>query len=113
MDCDVILAMAERVVDKGMFWPGNTVCGGVLTNGCSVNLLLEDCASISALVIRPPGPVPLILFKSIPCSRASFSATGLILIFSDTLSHAHHYLPLTSNIFSLQLYIMSLEKIPL
>ena len=71
-------------MERGIFSPGKKVCGGDLTKGCSIIGLLETCASISDLVIRPPGPVPLILLKSKPCSIASFSATGLILIFSDS-----------------------------
>ena len=33
---EVIRAIAERVVERGIFSPGKTVCGGVLAKGCSI-----------------------------------------------------------------------------
>ncbi len=50
--------------------------GAGVSAGGAAGAAPEAAASTSALTIRPPGPVPCSVVRSIPCSRAMRRATG-------------------------------------
>ena len=72
-----VLAIALRIVESGMS-SADRATGAAAAAGCATDgaPAPATAASTSALTMRPPGPDPITLARSIPCSAAIFLATG-------------------------------------